>query len=165
MRSGLKPFNSFSEPIKPRHINTKVDLIFEQGGEYSDGEENVYNYEVNEFARNTRRQNVDRNVTKISGASPSEVASDGCQCLKAHKMNTMPVNILNKNNCPYCRGTHSYRECPLPLEERDIHCFVCQSRQHIATQCPHSKKQKISSIESRDNIISSTHPTIKTVKK
>lgn len=58
-------------------------------------------------------------------------------CSMAHSPHVEKL-IYNglKPMCPYCHGEHSYRECPLPSEQKHRHCFVCKSLQHIASTCP-----------------------------
>lgn len=43
--------------------------------------------------------------------------------------------------CQFCKGDHSYKNCPLPSDQRPRHCFICKSLQHIASACPKREQQ------------------------
>lgn len=130
-----------AENHKPRYSNPKVDMIDEYDHELS-FEEEVSDYEVNEV---TNQRNT-KFVPKSPVVPDNAGANNECVCKHKNKMNSSSANRSNTNRdtnwratCQYCRGSHLYRDCPLPLEERDIHCFLCQSRQHIASDCPARK--------------------------
>lgn len=134
-RFPFRPNNQFNSSMKNKESKMKVELMSEDEHEYSDDE-----YELNEVNRKevphpnriNRQFKYERNIER----------SDDRNTLFLKPNRKVPKTIQNEkvietcvNPCPYCEGNHSYKECPLPPEKKQRHCFICKSTTHIASQC------------------------------
>lgn len=92
-----------------------------------------------------------RNANFISPASSNQSshAYNDVVCNNA-PMNSQ-VDLLNQPqrslSCPFCAHNHTYRECPLPSEQKPKHCFVCKTPNQIASTCPCNNRVKSQSVQ------------------
>lgn len=82
----------------------------------------------------------------------------------------MPINSnaheMSHNNfnstfqCPFCKGNHSYKMCPLPPEQKFKRCFKCGALDKTANTCPCSNPTPISANNNKQmNSLNQPSPT------
>lgn len=67
-------------------------------------------------------------------------------------------NVQNSLPCPYCKGSHSYRACTLPPEQKVKHCFKCGTKDQTTRTCACNSNNQINPVsEMNSNQSNPTH--------
>lgn len=137
--------------MKP-HSEKRVEYLSEEEDEYFEDDFSCQlgEYEVHEVKKVKPSNkvspkiapNVAQKIHKQSSQSPSMSVANVDQ--------PKSPEISYQNPCPFCNGDHSYRMCPLPIEQKPRHCFICKSAQHLASHCPgRAQNNRIENSESK----------------
>lgn len=138
-RFGAKMPTVFNSTMKNK--NVKIELVSENEYEYSESEE-TYDLEMQEIP-NKKKKVTDKKENRIAYKpiiSRDENASNVStmqQSVPSKQGSSQPdsPNMPYKNPCPFCDGDHFYKMCPLPVDCKPKHCFLCKSVSHVASQC------------------------------
>lgn len=147
----------------------KIELLSENDSDYSDLED--YGCEslmterkkekmpLSNLVRTRQQSKGQANNVRNRNIIQQTIPSD--QSVKPQTNNKQPekVNEPYKNPCPFCQGDHSYRDCQLPADQKQRHCFKCKSPTHIAPDCPMRENNKVQFMSNKQTNELSTEDT------
>lgn len=102
------------------------------GDEVSDA---IHDYQQENHASNSQISVAKMSVASNVSRKPSVGVNKTSNKSPEQQIN-VAQNPLNRFKCPYCDENHSYRQCPLPVDQKPRICFFCRSNQHLASGCP-----------------------------
>lgn len=154
--------------LKYNKTQKNVEILSEDEWEYSDQYDSVNECEVGAFPNKRVPRSLNRGIRRWKNHTDQGPRKERANEKFIQKLSpttkdqlTSPKQseIIDKsyiNPCPYCDGEHSYKDCPLPPEDKQRHCFICKSTSHIAPKCPtkqnsQAQPSSVQSIETKEN--------------
>lgn len=128
--SQTKPFQPFTSDGKNRNPKMRVEYLSDEENSLSDVED--CDVEINQMSNKSRFN---------SNEKSKNTSHDARTNVKQNSLFFLPKTEERKSkfSCPFCSEMHSYKECPLPADQKYIHCFNCKSVHHLADSCPLKK--------------------------
>lgn len=122
-----KQYNVVPSNMRHRNAGMHVELLSDEENLESDVDE--CEVELNQISNKSKfHPKKNHKNTSLSPRATTHQSSIGILPKTDDKQ--------YKKSCPFCSELHSYRDCPLPADQKYIHCFTCKSVHHLANNCP-----------------------------